>query len=209
MILTGQAGAKQIVELGGITNVYSSLRKVEELTVQGLVDYFQYLDVNDHYKEPTDIRGVWSIDKAQAHEITVECFGQTTVTEGFNQNEQIVEWTDGTNSTEYRIIGGRFEFTIEVKCRSTQRSSVIYLADAVITGLNTNVNEWLKQNAVYIPAMAVRVSQKPVKVQITKDTQSWELSITVDKVGVEWRQIVELSGDILRNFGYFLNLIQS
>lgn len=207
MILTGQAGAKFIAEYGSITNVYTSLRKCEELTVQGLIDYFNYLKEQGHYSETTDIRGVWSVDKAQSHEITVECFGQTSITEGFNQNSQDVEWTDENGTKTYKFIGGRYEFTIEVKCRSLQRSSVMYLGDAVVTGLQTNVDNWLKQNSITIPANAIRVTQKPVRVQITKDLSTWEVTINAANVGVEWAQLLEINGEVLRDIGYYITYI--
>lgn len=210
MILVGKVGAKQIAEFGSVQNVYTSLRKCEEVTVSGLAQYFDYLKQNGHYEEETDIRGVWSVDKAQVHEITVECFGQTSQTEGFAFNEQDIVWVEQDGSEkEYKMIGGRYEFTIEVKCRSMQRSSVIYLADAVITGLQTNVRQWLSQNNIYIPAMAVKVAQKPIRVQITKDLATWEIAVNVANVSVEWRQIVETTGEILQNISYFINYIEN
>ena len=209
--LSGADGAEVLLKLGGVQNIYTNLRETEQAFIKALVIYFEQLKEWGHYTETTDIRGAWSLEKTQPHEIIVECLAYKPQSEGFGRNAMPVFWTEtGLNgeeqTREYRMVGGQYNINTVIKCRSTKRDSVMYLADAVIQGLNTNIRTYLNAEEITIPANPTHISDKPQRELIGTATTTayWVLNIILNGVLVNWKSIVELDGNVIRDYSLYI-----
>lgn len=210
--LTGTDGAEVIFRLGSVQNIYSSLRDVEQTVIKSIVIWFEQLKEYGHYNETVDVRGAWSIEKTQPHEVIVECTAYKPISEGLGRNAMPVFWTEtGLNgeeqTREYKMIGGQYKLNTSIKCRSTKRDSVMYLADAVLQGLNADIRTYLSQEEIAIPANPSQISDKPQREVIGTATSVsyWVLSIMLNDVLVNWKSIVEIDGNIIKDYSLFIN----
>ena len=211
LYLTGTDGAEFIFRLGGVQNIYSTLRDVEQTVIKGIVTWFEQLKEYGHYNEIVDVRGAWSIEKTQPHEVIVECTAYKPISEGLGRNAMPVFWTEtGLNgeeqTREYRMIGGQYKLNTSIRCRSTKRDSVMYLADAVIQGLNADIRTYLNKEEITIPANPSQLSDKPQRETIgtTTTVSYWFLNIMLNDVLVNWKSIVEIDGNIIKDYSMFI-----
>lgn len=207
-ILMGDEGLQFIVNFGSTTNIYSSIVKVEELFISGLSVYFQALKDSGLYTEDLDIAVVYNKDKANSHAIAVEATNTDILTEGFNHNTHPFFWEDGTTTREYKVIGGTYDFNVEIKCKSFSRGAVSKIADSVLLGLNSDIDRYLAERGLNIPANSVIISQRIQRVEITKDVAMWEIGIMIPNVLVSWKQVVEQDGDVLKDFNWYSTKLQ-
>lgn len=206
----GAQGAQQLLPLASTTNIYGNLKDAEISFIDTIKKYFESLKEYGFYEEEVDVRGIWSKEKPLPHQIIVECSALKSTTEGFGKNAMPVFYTpDSTSDTyEYIMIGGRFEMNTTIKCRSTERSAVMHLADALITGLQGDIYETLKAEEITIPFNTIKYDDKPTKEVSDKQISYWIISLTMPQVSMNWKSIREVDGELIKNFKFIISQSQ-
>jgi len=205
IVYTGNEGLEFIVNNGAMWLDTSTLIQVEEAFITGLNNWITYLQENGHYDATTKtyIASVYAQEKAQAHQIAVEVTTSETEAEGLGQNERQLFWVDGDDTKEFLVKGGAFTYNVVLHCNSTTRASASYLADVVKLGLETEVDNYLAGLGVNIPASSVSVSAPKVE-DITANMKNWSIDVSINRVLVYWNRVLEKSGEVLRNYNYYL-----
>lgn len=208
LILSGREGLEFIVDGGSVGNVYSNIVTIENDVILALKEYFQELKKNGHYEEEVEIGSVWNKKKAKSHQIVVECSSKATSLEGFGKNRKPFyfidnESSDSTTELEFQIVGGVYTVNCEISCSSTSRGSVSMLADAVLTGLNLDLANYLGNVDINIPANSIRISGKIQPVALVEGVNSFKITILIDGIITNYHQIIEVQGDILKNLGIY------
>jgi hypothetical protein len=201
----GSEGLEFIVANGKLWMETTTLVQVEEAFILGLQNWIKYLQENGHYDSTTEvyIASVWAKEKEQAHQIAVEVTTSETEAEGFGQNERQLFWQDGEETKEFLVKGGAFTFNVILHCKSPNRTSVSYLADAVKMGLETEVDNYLSSLGVNIPASSISIGQLTPE-EVSTNHRNWTVDISIAKVLVYWNRVMEKTGEPLRNYKYYL-----
>jgi hypothetical protein len=209
LTLTGRDGAQFIVDNGSADYIFSSIPRCEEEILNGINKFLAKCKESQLYSEPVETSVTNPNEKEQPHQLTVECFAITTQSEGFNKNEMTMLWEDGTDWKEYIVRGATFTLNCEIKCKSTSRTSVSKLADVIFLGLQSDIDEYLKQRKITIPANSINLPQRITPLPLAKNNVSWEIPISINGITLQWQQVLEQSGETLKDFGYYLNYISA
>ena len=103
------------------------------------------------------------------------------------------------NDKEYVELGALIRFNMEIKCFALTRTSVGRLADAVCTGLFTKVFKYLAACGITISANSINLAQRIQRTSLLdKNSSSYEITISVNNIIVQWIMILEQTGDLLK-----------
>lgn len=195
-----------IRDYASIDYIYSAIPKIEEQIILGLGKWFDVLHEEEYYDVTPELSAVYPKDKSYPHQITVECFASEFKAEGIGQNEQTMIYEpDSTTYDEFRIRGGLLQYNAEVKIKSTSRQSVSKLADAVLLGLDTEVRDFLSSIDITIIPNSIKLPDGIKRVEITKDTSKWEITLIISNLQTHWKQILTTDGEILKGIKYKIN----
>lgn len=216
LVLKGKEGLKYIIDNGTPSWLYTSMNDVEAHFILGLTQLFETAYKSGMYKGGDITTGeegnvsfgaVYNKAKAKIHHMVVECFGQATITEGFRHNERDVFIEVNGEEKQFKSIGGQFRVNVEIKCISTTRKSVCALIDTVLVGLQMgDLDNYLAHVGINIPANSVSFNGRINRVPIVSDTALWEGIVFVDSIVLDWEQLLERNGEILKDYNYYLNI---
>lgn len=186
--------------------VYSAVPKIEEQIIKGLGVWFNVLNEEGYYNTEPSISAVYPKDKAQAHQIIVECFSGAMQTEGLGRNKTtFIFQPDSTTYEEYNVMNTTIKYSAEIKVKSTSRQSVSKLADAVILGLHTEVRDFLERIDINIMPNTITFANKINRVEIVKDTSFWEIVISLSDIQTHFQQILTTEGEILKGIKHIIS----
>lgn len=200
--LEGKEGFEFVINSGSIGNIYAGITGVEKDIIDSLKNFWLLAKERGHYSEEVEFASVFNKDKLPPHGIVVECFSKTSSSEGFDTNKHMLSLMDGTTEYLFKVTGGTYLFDSEITCFSLTRDSVSKLADLVITGLNTGAGKYLKSLDINIPANAVK-TPKIEPVPIAPGIFRFQIKISIPQILTNYRQITEVNGDLIKEFGYF------
>lgn len=206
--LEGKEGLEYLVEMGGVGNIYSNLVSIESDILKLLKNYFQQLKLSGQYGEDVEMGSAWNKEKQRSHQLIVECSGKGLSNEGFHKNKSLFTLIDGTNQHDFEIRGGNHIIDCEISCFSLNRSAVAILADATITGLNLDLAKALGAININLQANSISISGKIQTVELVKGINTFKILIIVKGIVVGYKQVVELNGEILKNFNYYVEKLQ-
>lgn len=202
--LKDKEAIRYIIANGGIEFLYSSLVDTEEKIILALKEWFDKLANEGYYDEEVTINAVFNREKAKTHQIIVECNGQNTVSEGFAKNKQDIVFNIDGIDKYYISISGQFNLNCEIRCISTSRKGVSRIADAVYLGLNTELHRKLASFKMTIPPNGVSLAGKIRRVELVTNTGLYEITLNIRDMRLDWEQILENEGEILKGFQWYI-----
>lgn len=195
-----------IKDYSSIDFMYSAIPKIEEQIIKGLGVWFTALNEEEYYDVTPTISAVYPKDKAQSHQIIVECYSGALQTEGLGGNKTtFIYEPDSTSYEEYQVINTTIKYSGEIKVKSTSRQSVSKLADAVILGLHTEVRNFLDRIDINIMPNTIIFGNKINRVEIVKDTSFWEIVISLSDIQTHFKQILTTEGEILKGIKHLIS----
>lgn len=182
--------------------IYSAMTALESYIVEELYLFFNMLEQEGHY-EPTNkpiLSAVYGKVTEPQHCILVEVGLQSTTTESISKDGRLNSIKVGDVYREFQEKTGLWNFQINFYVRSTTRSSVAILADALYIGLQTNLYNRLSTRNIHISFNKIRISTTITPRKIAGDVQVYELNFNIADVSVPWLLITEINGDIMKGF---------
>ena len=204
--LEGKKGFEFIVNSGSIGNIYAGITGVEKDIIVALKDFWLLAKERGHYSEEVEFASAFNKDKMPAHGVIVECFSKTSSSEGFDRNKHYLSVMDGTNELLFNVTGGTYTFDGEITCLGLTRDSVSKLADLIITGLNSGAGKQLQTVDINIPANAVK-TPKIESIPIGPGVVRFQIKISIPQILSNYSQVTEINGDIIKEFGYYINKV--
>ena len=203
--MNNQLTQELLNQYGNFDFIWTALTQSEEQFIIGLQQWFAELKannlwrikINDDWQQLDDvmISSVYPIEKQTNFQITVEAHTPLLEGEGFSKNMHPMFYND----KEYIEFGALIKFNMEIKCFALTRVSVSKLADAVCTGLMTKIFNYLASCGITISANSINLAQRITRTQLLdKNSSSYEITISVSNIIVEWIMILEQNGDLLK-----------
>lgn len=203
--MSTQLTQELLTQYGNFDFLWTALTQSEEQFIVGLTNWFEELKANglwriknnDNWQDLDDvlISSVYPIEKQTNFQITVEANTPLLEGEGFSKNEHPMFYND----KEYVELGALIRFNMEIKCFALTRTSVGRLADAVCTGLFTKVFKYLAACGITISANSINLAQRIQRTSLLdKNSSSYEITISVNNIIVQWIMILEQTGDLLK-----------
>lgn len=193
-----------IKENSGIEFQWSGLTKVEEQVIKGIGIWFDLLKDEEYYLEETEVTISYAKEKVKSHKVIVEVFNNQPKSDSLGQNRFETKIGD----REVIIQSGTLSYSCDIRCRSTSRSAVARLADAIVLGLKTNINTYLQSVGLSILPNSVTYPSRIERVEIVKDAAHWEIPITIGEIVGHWKQILDKDGEILKDIKYIRNELE-